>query len=963
MSRLGARRRTIAAMLGAGAAIAGSAGLALADPAADFAVSSERPAPGESVTFTAQAACAAPVTCTWDFGEGRDASGREVSHAFAESGPHRVTLTVSDPDDPADPSVAAAIVRVDARPTAAFSVSPANPRKNDTVTFDGRDSSDPDGDALTYRWDFDGNGTQDGDGPEITHPYPAAGTYEATLTVDDGRLSHAVFRTVVVASAPPVASITPSAATPLTAQSVTFTATATDPDGAIAAWAWDLDDDGSFDDGTGPSASTAFPLPGPRPVRVRVTDEDGQTAVGAATVTVLNRDPVAAFSFSPDPVPQETPVTFTSQATDPEDRLASLEWDLDGDGAYDDATGATATATFSSAAPRTIGLRVTDEDGGAAERRSEILPGNQTPDVGFTISPESPLSGEAVAFNATAQDPDGAIAGYEWDLDGDGAFDDATGGVATSSYAIPGSRTVRLRVTDDEGASATAQRTFTVLNRPPVAAFEVPVVLRNEPAVFTSTSSDPEGRLSSVAWDLDGDGAFDDGDTPSVTRIFSTSATVTVSLHVADADGGQDTFTADLIPGNHSPTASFSQSPARVLTGEPVRFTSSASDADGAIASLEWDLGAGFAVGAAEIETSYAVPGQYPVRLRATDNDGASATGEQTIFVGNRPPVAQFSYSPALVVKGRPVTFTSQSSDPEGRLAALEWDLNGDGAFDDAAGETAARAFTASGPTSVGLRATDRDGGEDVFRLSLVPGNKAPSAGFTVAPAAAGLGATFTATAADEDGAVARVEWDFDDDGAFDDGSGAVAFWTFPAPGTYRVSVRVTDDDRSSSIASRRVTIAGGSAAGGGAGGGGGGGGGGAVATPTAPGRTPRAPAARRARLLSPWPVIRIAGSLTKRGARLRLLSVKAPRGSRVAANCRGRSCARKAVRRRAGRRTLRLRAFERSLRAGTVLEIRVLSRTRIGKYTRFKIRKGKAPARRDRCVWPGKRKPRACPS
>jgi hypothetical protein len=44
------------------------------------------------------------------------------------------------------------------------------------------------------------------------------------------------------------------------------------------------------------------------------------------------------------------------------------------------------------------------------------------------------------------------------------------------------------------------------------------------------------------------------------------------------------------------------------------------------------------------------------------------------------------------------------------------------------------------------------------------------------------------------------------------------------------------------------------------------------------------------------------------------------------------------------------------------MLEIRVLSGARIGKYTRILIRQGKSPARRDACVWPGARAPRACP-
>ena len=50
-------------------------------------------------------------------------------------------------------------------------------------------------------------------------------------------------------------------------------------------------------------------------------------------------------------------------------------------------------------------------------------------------------------------------------------------------------------------------------------------------------------------------------------------------------------------------------------------------------------------------------------------------------------------------------------------------------------------------------------------RLSVVPGNKAPTASIDVTPAASGLGAAFKATVGDDDGTVTKVEWDFDDDG------------------------------------------------------------------------------------------------------------------------------------------------------------------------------------------------------
>jgi hypothetical protein len=57
----------------------------------------------------------------------------------------------------------------------------------ETVTLDGSGSHDPDGDALTYSWDF-GDGTHD-TGKVVNHVYDTPGTYQSTLTVSDGMLS------------------------------------------------------------------------------------------------------------------------------------------------------------------------------------------------------------------------------------------------------------------------------------------------------------------------------------------------------------------------------------------------------------------------------------------------------------------------------------------------------------------------------------------------------------------------------------------------------------------------------------------------------------------------------------------------------------------------------------------------------------------------------------------------------
>ena len=127
------------------------------------------------------------------------------------------------------------------------------------------------------------------------------------------------------------------------------------------------------------------------------------------------------------------------------------------------------------------------------------------------------------------------------------------------------------------------------------------------------------------------------------------------------------------------------------------------------------------------------------------------------------------------------------------------------------------------------------------------------------------------------------------------------------------------------------------------------------AALPAAASPSPQAVALR----LHPFPVVRIKGLLTATGARVTLLSVRAPRSARITVLCRGHDCPTRRFTAPAG--TRRLRRFERRLRAGTRLEVRVTMPGYIGKDTVIVIRRQAAPSRADRCLNPDSIRPVRC--
>lgn len=81
---------------------------------------------------------------------------------------------------------------------------------------------------------------------------------------------------------------------------------------------------------------------------------------------------------------------------------------------------------------------------------------NRPPEVSLVASPAAPHINEAVSLDASMSfDPDGSIVSYEWDFNGDGLFDQTTTDpVVSYTYATPGLKSVTVRATDSEGASA-----------------------------------------------------------------------------------------------------------------------------------------------------------------------------------------------------------------------------------------------------------------------------------------------------------------------------------------------------------------------------------------------------------------------------------------------------------------------------------------------------------------------------
>ncbi|MDH7505022.1 MAG: PKD domain-containing protein [Candidatus Acetothermia bacterium] len=467
------------------------------------------------------------------------------------------------------------------------------------------------------------------------------GTHRCGLDARGNPLNGTPKATNSASNRPPVAAFTFSPSEPLVEELVIFDgSSSTDPDGKIIRFDWSFGDGFT---GEGQTASHKYEKAGSYTVRLTVTDD--RLAQGTAEKDVVVREeprplPVADFSYWPLDPTTEDEIQFMDQSSAQDGEIVAWRWDF-GDGATAEVQ--SPSHRYAKSGTYTVTLSVTDDRGGTDDTSQEIRVRGVPPKASFTVSPERAYTGEVITFDASASDdPDGEIVKYEWDFDGNGEFEEClTAAKVTHSYADNGTYAVKLRVTDDEGETATAQGQVQVLNRAPRAAlsFDPEKPTDADTIQFKDDSSDPDGQVVKWSWDF-GDGTSSTEQNP--THQYQVDGDYGLELTVWDNDGDSDTVSRTIQVANAPPICDFSFSPTRPTVADEVQFTDLSHDPSptGRIENWGWDFGDGTncpsncGSGNTRNPTHrYTAPGTYTVTLWVIDNKGAMSRTSKQITV------------------------------------------------------------------------------------------------------------------------------------------------------------------------------------------------------------------------------------------------------------------------------------------------------------------------------------------
>ena len=270
-------------------------------PMAAFQWDPDQPTVGEVVTFDGSDSHSPNgeiVEYRWDFtgdGEFDDATEDPIAEwTYEDSGVKLTTLEIEDEAGQTATTGAEFNVQDDeepVEPSAAFEWDPQTPAAGEEVTFDAS-ASTPDGEIVTYEWDFTGDGSVDestGD-PVASYTFDEQDSYRVSLTVTtEDELTDTAEETVRVgpeAPPEPIARCVLSVTVVGVGEEVRIDASGSES----ADWFdFDFEGDGTVDvqGSTEPVVSTTFDEPGEYEPRVFVMDDlERQDEASCGVVTV-----------------------------------------------------------------------------------------------------------------------------------------------------------------------------------------------------------------------------------------------------------------------------------------------------------------------------------------------------------------------------------------------------------------------------------------------------------------------------------------------------------------------------------------------------------------------------------------------------------------------------------------------------------------------------------------------------
>jgi gliding motility-associated-like protein len=609
-------------------------------------------------------------------------------------------------------------------------------------------ASDPDGTVASYSWTKTSGPAATISGettPTLNLSNLLEGVYTFQLTVTDDKGStgsDVVTVTVNQTNSAPAANAGADITINLPTNSTTINGSGTDADGTVTGYAWVQTSGPSTATLAGETTAslTASDLgAGTYIFTLTVTDNDGATATDEVKVIVndINLAPTAnAGNGRTITLPTKT-ASYPGSGTDADGTIVGYQWTQVSGPATATLTNAnTKTLTVVTDVPGTYYFRltVTDNDGatGYDDVRLTVNAAvvNQVPTANAGSNQTITLPVNSINLTGSGTDPDGTIATYLWTkVSGPAAtMTNVNTPTVSLSALTDGSYVFRLTVTDNSGATASADVTVTVLpevvNASPTAnaGSDKTLTLPTNSTNIVGSGTDADGTIVGYSWSqVSGPIAtISNATLPTISIADLIAGTYVFRLTVTDDKGatGTDdvTITVNNAVVNQAPVANAGPDRTITLPVNSLIMTGTGTDADGSITAYLWTKVSGPAAtmtgtSTTTLNLANLVEGTYVFRLRVTDNSGATKTDDVKVTVLaaaiNQSPVANAGSDKTITLPLDFITIFGSGSDPDGTVTSYLWT------------KVSGPAATLQNEATATLSATALVAGTYVFRLTV----------------------------------------------------------------------------------------------------------------------------------------------------------------------------------------------------------------------------------------------------
>ena len=630
------------------------------------------------------------------------------------------------------------------------------------VTLNGGNSSDANNDSLTYQWTLTSKpATSSASLAEATSSTPSftpdvAGTYTASLTVSDGRLSSAASTVTITASTANVAPVANagSAQNVVVGSVVTLNgASSSDANGDVLTYSWTISSKPTGSSATLSGASSVNPTftadkAGNYVISLAVND--GTVSSNSSNVTITaatsNIAPTANAGSAQNVVVGSSTTLNGSASSDANDDPITYAWTFLSKPSGSNASLASATTVNPSFVPDVAGsyvVRLIVSDGSLSSAASTVTvtasAANIAP-VANAGTTQNVVVGSTTTLNGSASsDANGDSITYAWTFvskpsNSSAALSNATTVNPTFVPDVAGSYVFQLIVNDGKLSSAASSVTVTAsaANIAPVANAGAAqnVVVGSTTTLNGSASSDANGDSIAYAWTFvskpaSSGAALSGATTVNPTFVPDVAGSYVIRLIVSDGSlsSAASTITVTASAANIAPVANAGTAQ-NVVDGTTGTLIGTASrDANGDSITYAWTFvskpssSSAALSGATTVNPTFVpdVAGSYVFQLIVNDGrlSSAAATVTVTASAANIAPVANAGVAQSVVTGSSVSLNGTASSDANGDALTYSWSYTSRPAGSTASLSSATSAtptFTADKAGSYVLSLTVNDG-------------------------------------------------------------------------------------------------------------------------------------------------------------------------------------------------------------------------------------------------------------